>query len=561
MYVVPMSDLFRRSRMEFESEAKPKVAFSSGSNDNQKSVSECTGPEQSVSPPTVSSEVVECTPKSELLPAVESREEGPTSASASASTHPTSGEFRSPSASASQFLDTDTRPLPAPLRNDSGGQPIAIAIASPASGKHEYKMRNKTTNAQRNLMNVPGRPAGTAHKYPFLAKRIKRFAAEEMHISAKKTSLPRNSPPKAEKQESGVVRICNAKQIPPSDAPLESSETLERTTKTFSEAAIALVNGTERLAARDTETSSINLNSLFAVGRWVKGVLLHRLPISGDIAQQLESFKMMRSVSLNKSKQSGCRPLEHKHKPMTAASPHSRDKNLHGTNSIASRQIRKQAGVSCANGAAQFTSSVSYPLLPGATALTGGQFMTPQDIFDLLSDSTVRERAVGTIPAGPKTNCFFVVNIGAELTDYKSYESGEIRRKIYERLRDGTVLWNRQKTDNSKCYSISDSGILKCVSSMFDLRMHTAKFCESVPVRGEQPAKRTICWFFNAERSPAPGFVVVSYLGTAHEHSFKAPISNSTVNSNATRKRERLSEAEDNDVSDEFIPPATKHNR
>ena len=73
------------------------------------------------------------------------------------------------------------------------------------------------------------------------------------------------------------------------------------------------------------------------------------------------------------------------------------------------------------NGAAESASFVAYPLLPGATALTGDRFLTAQSIFDLLSEPTVRERAVSAIPTGPKLNCYFVVNIGAELTDYEKY--------------------------------------------------------------------------------------------------------------------------------------------
>ena len=172
------------------------------------------------------------------------------------------------------------------------------------------------------------------------------------------------------------------------------------------------------------------------------------------------------------------------------------------------------------NAETESTRSVTYPLLPGATALSDCQFLSAQSIFDLLSKQEVRDRAVRAIPTGPKFNCFFVLNIGAELTDYQTLYDDN-RKRIGDKLRDGTGVWNYRKFHNRYCYSVSDNGFLKFVKDQnapFDLRMHRAIFRDSTHVDGDQPAERMICWFFNAERSPAPGFVVAMYLGSPYVH-------------------------------------------
>ena len=217
------------------------------------------------------------------------------------------------------------------------------------------------------------------------------------------------------------------------------------------------------------------------------------------------------------------------------------------------------------------TSCVVYPLLPGATALTGRKFLSAQSIFDLLSDPKVREGAVRTIPTGPKVNCFFVVNVGAELTDYQKRETNFIR--IISKCFDGTVAWGFHDEYNRSCkmqrYIISNDGTLKRVDKLnnntpFDLRLHSSTYREFEHVEGEQPAKRSICWFFNAERAPAPGFVVISYLCSPsiqrpYKQSGNAPAS-LTRSINNLRDNSASCWEDDNEDFDDSAP-ATKRRK
>ena len=293
--------------------------------------------------------------------------------------------------------------------------------------------------------------------------------------------------------------------------------------------ASASVNG--RTATVYMETSSMRIKSaVSSAARWVKGVQLTRLQLNdamktalnfNEIAQQLVSFE-------NKDQSDG-RPSEHK--PVTADTAQTLPKSLHSASPSPARLILKPSNGAGENAAADFTSSVAYPLLPGATALTGGRFLSAQSIFDILSEPKMQERAVSAIPIGPKVNCYFLLNVGAELTDYDKYFDN--RQRIRDKLRDGIgsrVLCN----SNNICFTLSASGVLKYIDyykpnkdSLLDLRMHCFRFRNSEQLHCDQTATLRICWFFNAERSPAPGFIVVMYLGATHngrphKHSLKA---------------------------------------
>ena len=223
------------------------------------------------------------------------------------------------------------------------------------------------------------------------------------------------------------------------------------------------------------------------------------------------------------------------------------------------------------NGEAASTSSMAYPLLPGATALTGHKFLSAQSLFDILSDPKVRKRAVHTIPNGPKVNCFFVVNIGAELTDLHKYQDNLLRIRF--KLRERSGVWDYKTEEDCECYTVSDSGILNSVTNLckknkntpFDLRLHRAISRQSGHVEGEEPYERSICWFFNSERAPAPGLVVISYLGSPHvprpqkrSHTTNASITRST--NKVTEETPTGSIEEVDDESDES-PPPTKRRR
>ena len=343
----------------------------------------------------------------------------------------------------------------------------------------------------------------------------------------------------------------------------------------FSESASALVSETDRLATANEETSSMNFKMPVscAFGRWVKGVLLHRLPktaLTGAIAQQSESFEAMRPVILNKAKRSAGRPP--KHKPVTADSAHTLSKNLHSASASARRRILKPSDGAGKNGAAEYTNSVAYPLLPGATSLTGGQFLSARSIYSLLSEPTVRERAVLRIPSGLKVDCYFVVNIGAELTDYEKYKDNENCRKISDKLYDGTGSWNYYiDSSNNQLFTISDSGVFKWVkitrsNVSFDLRMHRATFRNSAPFDWEQPTERRICWFFNGKHSPAPGFVFVMYRGVSHNDitrhrklCIRKALASTARSTNKVKEGAAISsEEEEAEDDDEKYEPATK---
>ena len=349
----------------------------------------------------------------------------------------------------------------------------------------------------------------------------------------------------------------------------------------------APVNGTGRPMNVDAETSSISPKSPTSSttrsdqGARVfpsdsKAEQLRRFSIdvketasTEGIAQQSESFEAMLSLIQSKAKQSppstASRPQTHKLESVDSA--HMLDDNLHSASTVARRRTLEHSEGVRENGAAESASSVAYPLLPGATALTGGQFLSARLIFELLSQPQVRAQAVSAIPTGPKVNCYFVVNIGAELTDYQKYF--ENRQKISDKLRESTF---QLVNSSNHCFTVSRSGVLKYVDlkknniAPFDLRMHCATFrnVQHVDGDGDHPAERRICWFFNAQLSPAPGFIVIMYHGVSHQHTCIAlkPSTQSTKR-DVQEKAPSCSkaEAEVNDDESDESQPVTKRRR
>ena len=76
--------------------------------------------------------------------------------------------------------------------------------------------------------------------------------------------------------------------------------------------------------------------------------------------------------------------------------------------------------------------------------------MSCQCIYDILSEIDVAERAVHRIPSAPKTNCYFILNIGKDLMDYDS--SAVNKLNIQDRLRDGTSAWDDISVSNFAFY-------------------------------------------------------------------------------------------------------------
>ena len=105
--------------------------------------------------------------------------------------------------------------------------------------------------------------------------------------------------------------------------------------------------------------------------------------------------------------------------------------------------------------------SLSQPCLQtGAFVLTGRIFMSAQAIYDILSSENVNKLSIQRIPSGPKSNCYFILNIGKELTDFDSASSN--RMKIQDRRRDGTGAWTDISTSNT-CLYLVENEILKWV--------------------------------------------------------------------------------------------------
>ena len=263
-----------------------------------------------------------------------------------------------------------------------------------------------------------------------------------------------------------------------------------------------------RTTTVNAEKSSMSIKSaVLSAGRWVKGVNLIRLELTdamktslNEIAQQSKSFETIPSPIQIKAQHFGGSPPEHK--PVTADSANTIPKSLRTASATPRRRVLKHSYVAGENGAADSSSSVSYPLLPGAIELTGGRFLSPQSIFDVLSEPNVRERAVSAIPIGPKVNCYFILNIGVELTDFEKYFDN--RQRIRDKLRD-EFCSRRLYLSSNTCFTLSASGILKYIhyykpnkDSLLDLRMHTFNFRNPEHSLCEQTATLRVCWFFNA---------------------------------------------------------------
>ena len=152
------------------------------------------------------------------------------------------------------------------------------------------------------------------------------------------------------------------------------------------------------------------------------------------------------------------------------------------------------------------------------------------------------------------------MNIGAELTENNTYV--ENRRIINDKLCDRKCqLLN---SSNSRL-TVSDSGILKYIDmkkhadAPFDLLMHCSTFRYSEHFGNDQNAERRVCWFFNSERAPAPGFIVVMYLRAPPKLTRKGkalqPIARS---SNKIKEKAASRTKEEDDESDESAPATTR---
>ena len=240
-----------------------------------------------------------------------------------------------------------------------------------------------------------------------------------------------------------------------------------------------------------------------SAGRWVKGVHLSRLELTGALRTAL-TVNVIELARHSESCEAMC--------PLIRTTTKKRPSLIAHRGLVKPPERNSEDGEE--SGAAESTSSLAYPLLPGATAFTGGHFLSAQSIYDVLSEPTVRDRAVSAIPVGPKVNCYFVVNIGAELTDEITY--AENLKWINDKLFDHN--FDRTRSDNRRL-TVSDSGVVKYLDAKkrisvygpFNLLMHSATYRYIGQISYYQNIQRRICWFFNSERAPAAGLVVVMY--------------------------------------------------
>lgn len=66
-------------------------------------------------------------------------------------------------------------------------------------------------------------------------------------------------------------------------------------------------------------------------------------------------------------------------------------------------------------------------LLPKAFILTGDKFMSALAIFDILSKGNPKERSLQRIPSGSKSNCYFHLYLGKDLTEYKTASDNRLK--------------------------------------------------------------------------------------------------------------------------------------
>ena len=138
-------------------------------------------------------------------------------------------------------------------------------------------------------------------------------------------------------------------------------------------------------------------------------------------------------------------------------------------------------------------------LLPGAFLLTGSKLMSALAIFDILSSPNIVQKSVKRIPSALKSNCYFILNLGVELTEFEKAKDN--RLKIQDRLRDGTGSWTEFSANNTTCF-IVDGGLLKSVEvnakknklKKFDLREHRATYTYK-DKDNELPSRRTYFGF------------------------------------------------------------------
>lgn len=146
--------------------------------------------------------------------------------------------------------------------------------------------------------------------------------------------------------------------------------------------------------------------------------------------------------------------------------------------------------------------------------------MSAQAIYDIFSAGNIGELSIKRIPPGPKSNCYFILNMGRELTEYSMVRTN--RMKFQDRLRDGTGAWSDISVNNATYYLV-ENGVLKWVESnlkknikpIYNLRAHRATYTDKA-ANFQEPSKKSVFWFWNSPDSPAPGIAIVSYLGPAY---------------------------------------------
>ena len=142
-------------------------------------------------------------------------------------------------------------------------------------------------------------------------------------------------------------------------------------------------------------------------------------------------------------------------------------------------------------------------MLPGAYVLTGECVLSSQAIFDILSEPNVAARSLQRIPNGPKTNCYFILNLGTDFTDYANLSLNNM--KIQDRLRDGTGGWDDISLSNA-CYFAVKNGILRSIklnakknlqNSHYDLKTHRVNYTS----KGSHDilSRKCVFWFWDSE--------------------------------------------------------------
>ena len=201
-------------------------------------------------------------------------------------------------------------------------------------------------------------------------------------------------------------------------------------------------------------------------------------PLSAHTRDCLDSESMILSTSLQQPLRSNCEPevsvsfVQSKLFSSSPFSAYASSGSFKSVSSTAARKLHFDDDNCSEEQLLNNETSIEFPIsscFAGAFPLIGKKILSAKEIFQILLYTENLDKAVRRLPFAPKSNCFFILNMDPELTEYNTQEN--MCRAIQDRLRDGTGAWRHRSCNNSNLFLVED-GVIQWIGSTIRIRIN-----------------------------------------------------------------------------------------